>query len=87
MKISISDSAFNDLEAIKSYYNDEGVPHVGDEFVIEIISHIEICLDYSFNDFIVRSNSVSDRIHEINHNCCTSTSTAKNLTGSSQCHF
>jgi len=42
LKISISDSAFNDLEAIKSYYNDEGAPHVGDEFVIKIISHIEL---------------------------------------------
>ncbi|GMT40975.1 MAG: toxin, RelE family protein [bacterium] len=41
MKLLISDSAFNDLEAIKRYYVDEGVPHVGNDFVVNIISHIE----------------------------------------------
>ncbi len=41
MKILISDSAFNDLEAIKEYYLREAVPQVGVEFVIKIISHIE----------------------------------------------
>ncbi|VAW64438.1 Death on curing protein, Doc toxin [hydrothermal vent metagenome] len=41
MKILISDSAFNDLEAIKEYYLREGVPQIGTEFVIKIIRHIE----------------------------------------------
>lgn len=41
MKILISDSAFNDLKAITNYYTDEGVPHIGNEFVNNIISHIE----------------------------------------------
>ena len=41
MKILISDSAFNDLEAIKEYYLDDGVPQIGIEFVIEIFKHIE----------------------------------------------
>lgn len=41
MKILISDSAFNDLKAIINYYADEGVPHIGNEFVNNIISHIE----------------------------------------------
>lgn len=41
MKILISDSTFNDLEAIKEYYLDEGVPQIGIEFVTEIIKHIE----------------------------------------------
>lgn len=41
MKILISDSAFNDLEAIKEHYLEEGVPKIGVEFVIEIIKHIE----------------------------------------------
>lgn len=45
MKILISDSAFNDLEAIKEYYTDEGVPQIGDEFVVNIITHIETLLD------------------------------------------
>jgi len=41
LKILISDSALNDLEAINEYYLDEGVPQIGIEFVIEIIKHIE----------------------------------------------
>ncbi len=41
MKIFISDSAFSDLEEIKKYYTNEGAPHVGDEFVISIITHLE----------------------------------------------
>lgn len=41
MKILISDSAFNDLEAIKKYYLTEGVPQIGIEFVTKIINHIE----------------------------------------------
>ncbi len=45
MKIFIADSAFDDLAAIKQYYVDEGVPPVGEEFVIEIIKHIETIID------------------------------------------
>ena len=41
MKILISDSAFNDLEAIKEYYLNEGVPQTGIKFVYDIIGHIE----------------------------------------------
>ncbi len=41
MKILIFDSAFNDLEAIKEYYLNEGVPKIGIEFITEIIKHIE----------------------------------------------
>ena len=41
MKILLSDSAFADLEVIKKYYSDEGVPQVGDEYVADIIAHIE----------------------------------------------
>ena len=45
MKIFIADSAFGDLEAIKQYYVDEGVPRVGEKFVIDIIKHIETIID------------------------------------------
>lgn len=45
MKIFIADSGFGDLAAIKQYYVDEGVPQVGEEFVIEIIKHIETIID------------------------------------------
>ncbi len=41
MKILISNSAFNDLEAIKEYYTSEGVPHVGEGFLVKILAHIE----------------------------------------------
>lgn len=45
MKIFISNSAFNDLENIKEYYQEEGVPHVGKQFVISIIDHIQTLRD------------------------------------------
>lgn len=45
MKISISDSAFNDLEAIKKYYAEEGVPQIGEEFIVDIFTHIETLID------------------------------------------
>ncbi|MBL1275039.1 MAG: type II toxin-antitoxin system RelE/ParE family toxin [Ectothiorhodospiraceae bacterium] len=41
MKILISDSAYTDLEAIKEYYTEEGVPHIGEQFIVSIIEHIE----------------------------------------------
>lgn len=45
MKILISDSAFNDLESIKEYYVNQGDPHIGDNFVIQIIERIETLVD------------------------------------------
>ena len=45
MKIFIADSAFGDLAAIKQYYVDEDAAQVGEEFVIEIIKHIETIVD------------------------------------------
>ncbi len=45
MKIFVSDSALDDLEAIIAYYLDEGVPHIGEEFVSEIIRRIETIPD------------------------------------------
>jgi plasmid stabilization system protein ParE len=41
MKILITKSAFSDFEAIKEYYLEEGVPHIGNEFVVAIIEHIQ----------------------------------------------
>jgi len=41
LKILISDSAYSDLEAIKEYYIEEGVPHIGEQFIVSIIEHIE----------------------------------------------
>lgn len=41
MKILISDSAYSDFEAIKEHYTEEGVPHIGEQFIASIIEHIE----------------------------------------------
>ena len=41
MKISITNSAYDDLEAIQGYYSKEGVPHIGKAFISAIIEHIQ----------------------------------------------
>lgn len=41
MKITLSDAAFNDLESIKKHYEQEHIAHIGEQFVIQIIEHIE----------------------------------------------
>ena len=41
MKVRITNSAFGDLEAIKKYYLEEGVPQIGEEVVVSIINHIQ----------------------------------------------
>ena len=46
MKISVSKSAFNDLENIISYYNSQGVPDIGIKFSRAIIKHIEVLLKH-----------------------------------------
>ncbi len=45
MKISISNSAFNDLENIKEYYKEEKIPQIGRQFVNSIINHIQTLKD------------------------------------------
>jgi toxin ParE1/3/4 len=42
MKISVSKSAFNDLENIISYYNNQGAPDIGSVFSKAIIEHIQV---------------------------------------------
>lgn len=41
MEVLISNSAFDDLETIKEHYTDEGVPHIGENYLVEIINHIQ----------------------------------------------
>ncbi len=45
MKIFISSSAFSDLENIKEHYEEESVPHIGEQYVISIIEHIQTLSD------------------------------------------
>jgi plasmid stabilization system protein ParE len=42
MKISVSASAFEDLENIISYYNEQGAPDIGNNFTKAIIEHIQV---------------------------------------------
>jgi len=46
MKISVSKSAFIDLENIIRYYNDQGVPAIGIQFSKAIIEHIQVLSDH-----------------------------------------
>ncbi len=46
MKISVSKSAFNDLQSIVAYYSDQGVPDIGIKFSRAIIKHIEVLLEH-----------------------------------------
>ncbi len=41
MKLLVSNSAFSDLEDIKEYYTEQGVPEIGINFILEIFAHIE----------------------------------------------
>ena len=45
MKIFISNSAFNDLESIKEHYEEEGVPYIGEQYVVSVIDHIQTLSD------------------------------------------
>ena len=45
MKITVANSAYSDLEAIKEYYEEEGVPHVGKAFLEAIIEHVQTLVD------------------------------------------
>lgn len=45
MKIFVSNSAYIDLENIKVYYENEGVPYIGKQFVASIIEHVQTLID------------------------------------------
>lgn len=42
MELRIAQSALEDLQAIQEYYKEQGVPRIGDEFVISILKHSEM---------------------------------------------
>ena len=62
MNISFSKSAIKDLEGIKEYYSEQGVPQIGQEYVAAIIEHIETLIAHpdigrvvpEFNDELIR---------------------------------
>jgi toxin ParE1/3/4 len=42
MEMRIAKSAIEDLQAIQAYYTEQGIPHIGNDLVTEILQHIEI---------------------------------------------
>ena len=42
MELRIAQSALEDLQAIQEHYFEEGVPHIGDEYVTAILEHAEM---------------------------------------------
>jgi len=46
MQLLIAESAFNDLADVQAYYLEQGVSHIGDQFVTAIIKHIEVLIDH-----------------------------------------
>lgn len=46
MKVSLSESALEDLEEIKVYYFDLEVAEIGNKFVTDIFEHIESLIDH-----------------------------------------
>ena len=66
MKISVSKSAFNDLENIISYYNSQGVPDIGIKFSKAIIQHIQVLSEHPDIGRVVPEFEL-DHIREILH--------------------
>jgi toxin ParE1/3/4 len=62
MNVSFSKSAIEDLESIKQYYLEQGVPQIGQDFVTAIVEHIETLSTHpdigrvvpEFNDELIR---------------------------------
>ncbi|MCC7516867.1 MAG: type II toxin-antitoxin system RelE/ParE family toxin, partial [Pseudomonadales bacterium] len=46
MKVSVSTSAFEDIESIISYYSEQGIPDIGSNFVKAIIERIQVLSDH-----------------------------------------
>lgn len=44
MELRIAQSAIKDLQAIQKHYLEEGVPHIGDEYVAAILEQVEMLM-------------------------------------------
>lgn len=66
MELRIAQSALEDLQAIQRYYNEEGVPHIGDEYVSAILEHAEILMRHPDAGRIVPEFSLG-HIRELIH--------------------
>ncbi|HBA66452.1 MAG TPA: addiction module toxin RelE [Methylococcaceae bacterium] len=66
MKLLFADSAINDLMDIKTYYREQGVEQIGDQFVSEIIAHLEALIEHPEIGRMVPEFAESD-IRELIH--------------------
>jgi len=66
MELRIAQSALVDLLAIKTYYAEQGVPHVGDNYVEAILSHSEMLTQHPAAGRVVPEFNL-DHIREIIH--------------------
>ncbi|PKM37214.1 MAG: addiction module toxin RelE [Gammaproteobacteria bacterium HGW-Gammaproteobacteria-10] len=66
MKLLFADSAINDLMDIKAYYREQVVEQIGDQFVSEIIAHLEVLIEHPEIGRMVPEFAESD-IRELIH--------------------
>ena len=66
MKVSLTESAVSDLQELRKYYEEQGVPKVGQQFVTEIIDRIETLTTHPDVGRVVPEFS-TDSIRELIH--------------------
>lgn len=66
MELRIAQSALEDLQAIQEHYIEEGVPHIGDEYVMAILEHAEMLVRHPDAGRIVPEFG-SNHIRELTH--------------------
>jgi toxin ParE1/3/4 len=65
MNIAFALSAISDLEGIRDYYSEQGVPQVGKKFVVDIVAHIQTLSNHPDIGRVVPEFS-KDYIRELN---------------------
>ncbi|NWN90293.1 type II toxin-antitoxin system RelE/ParE family toxin [Marinobacter adhaerens] len=66
MELRIAQSALEDLQAIQEHYFEEGVPHIGHEYVTAILEHAEMLVHHPDAGRIVPEfglNHIRELIH------------------------
>lgn len=66
MELRIAQSALEDLQAIQEHYIDEGVPHIGEDYVTAILEQAEILVRHPDAGRIVPEFALS-HIRELIH--------------------
>ncbi|WP_421844695.1 type II toxin-antitoxin system RelE/ParE family toxin [Marinobacter algicola] len=66
MELRIAQSALEDLQAIQTYYREQDVPHIGDDFVAAILKHCGMLQTHPDAGRVVPEFSL-DHIRELIH--------------------